>query len=232
MNTGSSCAVGRVDRVRAGEDAGLLLVLLPVQVGLAGGRRGRRRRPRPGWPRRRSSAGRCPPASSAAVMRRPAGARGPAPCRSRRTGCPVGWCRPRCTSTAGAARRSANREAHPGAVRAADPVALHGLDRLRPVQPVQVVDQPVGVGGDPHHPLPQGPPEDREVADRAAALGGDLLVGQHRAQAGAPVHRRLVDVGQPVSGQHLMLLDAGQLGPGPTVRRRARRRRRTRRPAR
>src|SRR3712207_7301746 len=45
-----------------------------------------------------------------------------------------------------------------------DPVALHLLDRVRPVQPVEVGQQPLGVGGDPHHPLGQRAPEHREVA--------------------------------------------------------------------
>ena len=91
-----------------------------------------------------------------------------------------------------------DREVDVRAPRAADPVALHQLDRLRPVQRVQVLDQPVPVRGDPHHPLLQVALEDREVAALAAPVRGDLLVGQHRAQAGAPVDRGLADVGQPV----------------------------------
>ena len=98
-------------------------------------------------------------------------------------------------------------------VGAADPVALHQLDRLGPVQRVQVVQQPVGVRGDPHHPLLQVALEDREVAALAAAVGGDLLVGQHRAQARAPVDRRLGDVRQPVVVDDRAPLDVGQLGP-------------------
>ena len=41
--------------------------------------------------------------------------------------------------------------------------------------------------------------EDGEVAALGAAVGGDLLVGQHGAQAGAPVDRRLGGVRQPVA---------------------------------
>ena len=73
------------------------------------------------------------------------------------------------------------------------------LDLLGPVHAVQVVGQPVGVGGDPHHPLAQVALEDREVAALGAAVVGDLLVGQHRAQARAPVDRRLGGVGQAVA---------------------------------
>jgi hypothetical protein len=80
-------------------------------------------------------------------------------------------------------------------------------------QPVQVVDQPVGVGGDPHHPLGQRAPEHREVAPLRAAVGGDLFVGQHRAQAGTPVDRRLVQVGQPVRVDDQPSADLVQLGP-------------------
>ncbi len=99
--------------------------------------------------------------------------------------------------------------------RAADPVALHLLERVRPVQPVQVGQQPLGVGGDPHHPLGQRAPENREVAALGTAVCGDLLVGQHRAQARAPVHRRLVQVGQPVGVDDLAALHLDNSGPGP-----------------
>ena len=97
--------------------------------------------------------------------------------------------------------------------RAADPVALHRLQRVGPVQPVEVVEQAVGVGGDAHHPLAHVALEHREVAAVAAAVGGDLLVGQHRAQARAPVHRRVGDVGQPVPSITSALLGRGQLRP-------------------
>ena len=102
-----------------------------------------------------------------------------------------------------------------GAVAAADPVALHGADRLGPVHPVQVIDQAVAVGGDAHVPLAQATGEDGEVAALGAALGGDLLVGQHRAQSGAPVHGSLGDVGQAEAvGQlrDLRIGGAGDLG--------------------
>ncbi len=39
------------------------------------------------------------------------------------------------------------------ALGAANPVALHQLDRLGPVDPVEVVQQPVGVSGDLEEPL-------------------------------------------------------------------------------
>ena len=98
-----------------------------------------------------------------------------------------------------------------------DPVPLHGLDRLRPVEQVKVGEQPFGVGGDPQHPLPQRPPVHRVVADVAAAVGGDLLVGQHRAQARAPVDQLLGNVGQAVAVDDLAPLQLGQLGPRPAV---------------
>ena len=101
-----------------------------------------------------------------------------------------------------------------GALAAADPVPLLQLDRLRPVQVVQVGQQPVGVRGDPQHPLPQRPAVDREVADVAAPVGGDLLVGQHRAQARGPVHQFLRDVGQPPAVDHLPAGQLVELRPG------------------
>ena len=105
------------------------------------------------------------------------------------------------------------REPDPRTGRPADPVALHLLQRLGPVHAVQVGQQAVGVGGDPHHPLGQRAPEHREVAPLRAAVGGDLLVGQHRAQPGAPVDRGLVQVGQPVRVDHLPARDLVQVRP-------------------
>ncbi len=99
----------------------------------------------------------------------------------------------------------------------ADPVALHGLDLLRPVQHVQVVEQPVGVGGDPHHPLPQPFPEHREVAAVAAPVNGHLFVGQHGAQPGAPVDHRISAVDEPVAVDHVGPLPRRQAGPHPPV---------------
>ena len=97
-----------------------------------------------------------------------------------------------------------------GARGPADPVALHRLDLLGPVDVLQVVDEPVGVGRDPHVPLPQAALEHREVAALRAPVGGDLLVGQHGAQTRAPVHGRLGDVRQAVRVQHAPARDASR----------------------
>ena len=48
---------------------------------------------------------------------------------------------------------SIDRETDFGALRATDPVALHGLDRVRPVEQVEILEQAIGIGGDAHHPL-------------------------------------------------------------------------------
>ena len=104
-------------------------------------------------------------------------------------------------------------EGHLGALGAADPVALHELDLLGPVHGVQVLGEAVAVGGDAHHPLAQVALEDRVVAPLGAALGGDLLVGQHRAQAGAPVDGGAGDVGQAEGVDDLGLLGGAQSVP-------------------
>ena len=85
-----------------------------------------------------------------------------------------------------------------GADAAADPVALHQLDRLGPVEQVEVGEQAVGVRGDAQHPLLQRAAEHRVVAALAAAVGGDLLVREHGAERRAPVDRRLVEVREAV----------------------------------
>ena len=103
---------------------------------------------------------------------------------------------------------------HGSAVGFADPVALHELDLLRPVDGVEVFDQTVAVCGDAHGPLAQFALEHREVAAFGLAFGGDLLVGEHGAQARAPVDRGLGDVGQTEVVEHVGLLGFAQVGPG------------------
>ena len=100
----------------------------------------------------------------------------------------------------------------------ADPVPLQPLDPLRPVHVVQAGQQPLGVRGDAQHPLAQRPAVHRAVADRAAALVGHLLVGQHGAQPRAPVDDLLRQVGQPVRVDGVPLLRGAQVAPGPAVR--------------
>ena len=216
-------AVDRVDGVGAGEDAGLVLVLLALELGLHG-------RGAPvgehGLGGRGVSAG---PALVEGAVGRLAGGR--AGCAGRDLGPEragelvdqrvLG----RQDHVGGAEEgvgaggehldgRLGHGEPDAGALRAADPVALHGLDLVGPVEPVEVVDEPVGVGGDPHHPLAEVLAEDGEVAALGAALGGDLLVGQDCAQAGAPVDRGVREVDEPVRVEDLLLLGAGQLAPG------------------
>ncbi len=98
-----------------------------------------------------------------------------------------------------------DREAHRRAGRAADPVPLHQLDGVGPVERVEIVEQPVGVRGDAQHPLLQRPAIHREVAALAAAVAGDLFVGENRAESGAPVHRRVGLVGHAVRVDELPL---------------------------
>ena len=112
-----------------------------------------------------------------------------------------------------------DRQGDQGPVARADPVPLLLLDRLGPLQWVQIRDQPLGERGDPQHPLPQRPAVDGVVADVAAAVRGDLLVGQDRAETGAPVHQLLGAVGEPVAVDHRALLQVGQLAPGRAGRR-------------
>ena len=105
-----------------------------------------------------------------------------------------------------------------GAAARADPVPLQALDVLRPVHLVQPGQQPLGVRGDAQHPLAQRPAVHGVVADRAAALVGHLLVGQHGTQPRAPVDDLLGQVGQPVRVDGVGLLGRGQVAPGTAVR--------------
>ena len=95
-----------------------------------------------------------------------------------------------------------------GAGGAAYPVALLDLDALDVVDVVQVVNEPLGIGGDAEHPLALLLADDRAAASLAHALD-DLLVGEDALAAGAPVHGHGRLVGQAV----LVHLQEYPLGP-------------------
>ena len=215
MNTGICCTVGRIRRVRAEEHTGLGLVLLALQVRLAAiagavggnrlGGRGRTEGPaRIDVPQRWASG---PLLGDQPVDQFVFG-------RQHQVGRAEQRVRP------GGEHLDITRvgaEPDHGAHGPADPVALHGLDLLRPIQHIQIVEQPVGVRGDAHHPLPQPFPEHREVAPVTAAVGGDLLVGQHGAQSRAPVDHRVGPVDQPIRVDSIGAFAGAQLRPDPAV---------------
>ena len=95
-----------------------------------------------------------------------------------------------------------------GAVRAADPLSLHGLDAFRPVDELQIVDQAVRVRGDLQHPLLHGALLDRISGLHVHAVL-DFLVGEHGAQGRAPVHGNLRLVGEATAVE----LEEDPLGP-------------------
>ena len=85
---------------------------------------------------------------------------------------------------------------HLGSLRAPDPVALHRLHVLRPVDPIEVAQQPLGVVGYAEEPLLELPDFDQRAAALAATFGVHLLVGEHGLVFGAPLHRRLLAIRQ------------------------------------
>ena len=82
-----------------------------------------------------------------------------------------------------------------GALGAADPVLLHGHHVRRPLDVVDVLEQPVGVLGDAEEPLLELAHLDQRAAALAAAVD-HLLVGQDGLVVGAPLDRRLLAVGE------------------------------------
>ena len=104
--------------------------------------------------------------------------------------------------------------------RPSDPVALHRLQGVGPVEPVEVVDQSVGIRRDAHHPLAHRALEHGEVATITATVGGDFLVGDDRAEPRAPVDRRFGDVGQALRVDDRGAFGRRQRRPGPPIRRR------------
>ena len=94
-------------------------------------------------------------------------------------------------------------------LRSPDPVALHGLDALGPLEVVESLQELVGVGGDAEEPLLQIALFDEVARALAGAVGQDLLVGQHGLAARAPVDRGEGAVGQA----RLPEPEEDQLGP-------------------
>ena len=84
---------------------------------------------------------------------------------------------------------------HFRAFAAANPVPLHFLERIGPVNRVEVGQQFLGIGGDAEHPLAHRFADDRKAADFAFAVN-DFFVGQHCAEFWTPVHRRFADIGE------------------------------------
>ncbi len=84
--------------------------------------------------------------------------------------------------------------------RAADPVALHGLDRLRPFQTIKIGQQLVGVSRDAQEPLRNLAPLHERARAPAAAVD-HLLVGQHGLVDRVPVDRRQPAVGEALPEQ-------------------------------
>ena len=96
-------------------------------------------------------------------------------------------------------------EDHLGALALADPVALHLLEGVGPVDGIETFEQPLGISRDAKLPLKHLLLLHGEAsADRIAVL--DLIVGQHRAEFGAPVYSSLTLVRDAVLHQQVGLL--------------------------
>ena len=100
-----------------------------------------------------------------------------------------------------------------GALGAADPVALHQLDVIRPFE-VLVGQQLLGVVGDAEEPLLHRALLDLAVAALAGAVD-DLLVGEHGVAGGAPVDGGVGAVGEALAIE----LEEPPLRPAVVVRR-------------
>ena len=96
-------------------------------------------------------------------------------------------------------------EHHLGTVGAAYPVALHLLEGVGPVEPVEGIEQPAGICGHAQLPLLHLLLLHGEAAAHAEAVL-DLVVRKHGAEALAPVHRGLAEIGDAVAHQDVGFL--------------------------
>ena len=115
------------------------------------------------------------------------------------------------------ASNNRNWKLHLRAFAAADPVALHFLEGLAPVDLLQALQQALGVGGDAQHPLAHRPAHDGKAAHLAPAIH-DLLVGEDGAELFAPPDRGFGDVSQAVAvamaAERFGRRVAGRIGQG------------------
>ena len=91
-------------------------------------------------------------------------------------------------------------------------MALRFLDAVAPIQLVEAVEQALGKSTDAHRPLQHGLLDDGVSAALAQAVH-HFVVGQYRAQGGAPVHQGLAAVGQAVVLQQRFALRRVHGGP-------------------
>ena len=99
----------------------------------------------------------------------------------------------------------------------ADPVSLHLLEGLGPLQKIQILQEALRIRCDLQHPLAHGPSLHRMTA--AFGTGSlrrrqNFLVGQNRPEGGAVPHRSLRHVGQAFGIQ----LKKDPLGPAEVLR--------------
>jgi hypothetical protein len=77
-----------------------------------------------------------------------------------------------------------------------DPIALHGLDPLGPIEVVERSEELLCVCGDLEEPLLEVPALHDVSGALAGPIGEHLLVGEHRPATRAPVDRGRVPVGE------------------------------------
>src|SRR5712692_5164915 len=80
---------------------------------------------------------------------------------------------------------------------ASNPIPLHLLQRVAPVDGVQIVEQSLGVGGDTQHPLPHRFADHGEAAHFTLALD-DFFIGEDGAKLLAPPNRHFGDISEPL----------------------------------
>src|SRR5688572_18136091 len=87
-------------------------------------------------------------------------------------------------------------ELKPGALGAADPVALHRLDPLRPIETIELVKQLLRVVGDAEIPLLEVSLVDDATAAIADVAFVDLLVGEDGLVIRAPPDGAVCAIGE------------------------------------
>lgn len=103
---------------------------------------------------------------------------------------------------------------HLGALRTADPITLSLLERIAPLEGVEVIEQTGSVSRDAEAPLIHHLLLHGETATHAQTLA-HLIIGEDSSEFGAPIHHRFALISDTIIHQSLALLSFREVIPLP-----------------
>ena len=105
---------------------------------------------------------------------------------------------------------------HSSTMRFTDPIALHSLNFIWPINAIEVFNQAMTVGSNAHGPLRKLTLKNREITALRLTFSSNLFISKNSSQTWAPVHRRLRNISQTELVEHIVLLLWLQIVPSAT----------------